>query len=44
VDGPGPGSYIARSSIKENNRHAGSVQDSTFGNGREVEKKVGNLK
>ena len=44
VDGPGPGSYIAPSSIRKNNREHGSYQDSTFGNGREVEKKMGNLK
>ena len=44
VDGPGPGSYVAASSIKQNNKHEGSMQENTFGCGREVEKKVGNLK
>jgi len=44
VDGPGPGSYELPSSIKKNNRHGMSTQLNTFGNGREVEKSIGNLK
>lgn len=35
VDGPGPGDYALPSSIKKNNRVVSSLQDSTWGTGRD---------
>ena len=35
VDGPGPGDYKLPSSIRIKERSAGSIQESTFGTGRE---------